>query len=1248
MSLSGTRHRIRKIEPSRPDRFDTQFWPVLIALCMTGAIAGGAACSLLRGPWMWASLIILPITLATAITALHRLHDGVVRRSLQFAVLVSAAVHLLLLAFFGVINIFSSNRMVEKPTAEKPRPERVLLVSQRDPQPVWRELNRRETADPKLEPEREPTRIEQREPQPIEVEQPKPTDNPQANRRDQSATSVPHFDQSLSQLRRSTGEEKLQSLAPTEIAASAPTAKPSPTAAQPSETSANRSAAESTLTQTTTVEATSPSESSAASNERREIAQSKPTSATSEPTTARLRNRQTDVPIASVEEAVAMPTPTRVAEPSPAARERTAATARSERPARELQPSATDLPQPQLSERTETALANRRETQPSPPTLTQEDAPRSEPRRSNTLSEKVASLNSAEAPSTISTPTTGTTAQPQAANTSMTRSNTDSALASVSKNLQSGEMTLTGIAANASDSAARRRSESKADVPATLTAQQSSTQRRSTAQDRNPESAWQVNTELTAKLGGARKATERTSESSAASADSASSDDRSLLAAEVGSSEIDTGPTKLVAERAAERSGGGGARSLGSLDSQPESHSRSESTARSSSLMANNVDPTQSLRASPSQSSQNSTTQPEATAITSTREGGSQRQTGQPHLATESGAVSDFETSNAAEQLASSQRRESGNQNSNSEMEPSEDEENRRGNARSSLSRAPETSSAIQLAGTEGESNQTSGRPAASDAELASSSSRKSSRGIDGAAAEMETSSGQPNVAAASRRRSDARTPSDSSVAENGSGQSSERRQTNSPGLTDNVTVELAGEPTAHRGSEQGRAAAADVASDRDGRASMLDVVAEEGPAGLGSQPDEALGINTRPATRNSQNLQLNADSRFNRSDSSSMPATVTDAVLAKEAFESRGDGTSSAQPSTEAAIELGLEFLARYQKSDGSWSLESFDTSHPQHAAQLQSDSAATGLAVLAFQGAGFNHREFKYAVQLNRAISWLIEHQAPDGGLYVDSDARSNLSCHMYSHAIATLALTEAYGMTQDPALREPCRKALDYIVATQHKAGGWRYYADPARRETDTSVTGWMMMAMQSGRLVDLQVSEKTWKGIDSWLEVAHDPTSESLHRYNPYAENEGTAIRATGRVVSHPMTAVGLLMRLYTGWNRTDQRMLAGADYLLSQLPGDRTNTQRDTYYWYYATQVLRHVGGERWDRWNGQLHPLLINSQIQSGDMAGSWHPYEPIPDRWGGAGGRLYVTTMNLLSLEVNHRLLPLYEKTTR
>ena len=91
----------------------------------------------------------------------------------------------------------------------------------------------------------------------------------------------------------------------------------------------------------------------------------------------------------------------------------------------------------------------------------------------------------------------------------------------------------------------------------------------------------------------------------------------------------------------------------------------------------------------------------------------------------------------------------------------------------------------------------------------------------------------------------------------------------------------------------------------------------------------------------------------------------------------------------------------------------------------QLESDTAATGLAILAFQGAGFNHREFQYASQIDRAIQWLLDNQSENGGLYVPSNTKSNNACRLYSHGIATLALTEAYGMTQDDRLKFPPKK-------------------------------------------------------------------------------------------------------------------------------------------------------------------------------------------------------------------------------
>ncbi len=123
----------------------------------------------------------------------------------------------------------------------------------------------------------------------------------------------------------------------------------------------------------------------------------------------------------------------------------------------------------------------------------------------------------------------------------------------------------------------------------------------------------------------------------------------------------------------------------------------------------------------------------------------------------------------------------------------------------------------------------------------------------------------------------------------------------------------------------------------------------------------------------------------------------------------------------------------------------------------------------------------------------------------------------------------------------------------------------------------------------------------------------------------------------------MTSVGLLMRLYRGWRRDREEMIAGADYLLEHLPEMETN-RRDAYYWYYGTQLMYHMGGEYWERWNAELRPMLLETQESQDPFSGSWSARNPVPDRWGAHAGRLYVTTLNLLSLEVYYRHLPIHE----
>ncbi len=407
-------------------------------------------------------------------------------------------------------------------------------------------------------------------------------------------------------------------------------------------------------------------------------------------------------------------------------------------------------------------------------------------------------------------------------------------------------------------------------------------------------------------------------------------------------------------------------------------------------------------------------------------------------------------------------------------------------------------------------------------------------------------------------------------------------------------------------------------------------------------------GLPSRRASRESELLQPR-ETRFRRRRASGPPAPRTSTVIASEPYRRRSErllnGPQDSDQEgllTEQAIELGLAFLARNQSPDGRWSLRSVDPS-----AVLSSDTAATGLALLAFQGAGYSHREHQYAGVVKAAINYLTRHQRPDGDLFVPLDDQSNRSVWLYSHGIAALALTEAYGMTLDPELQDSAQRSIDFIAATQDLTnGGWRYTPGIS---SDTSVTGWMLMALKSAQLAELEVDQATIRRARRWFDSAQGSVeAPHLYRYNPFAPD--TPSQRHGRVPSRTMTAVGLLMRLYDGWHRRETAMVQGAAFLRDNLPalGTSDDPQRDTYYWYYGTQVMFHMRGEYWQTWQDALRPLLVDTQIKDGQLAGSWEPKGPIPDRWAEHAGRLYVTTLNLLSLEVKYRYLPLYEETGR
>src|SRR6185295_15657099 len=188
------------------------------------------------------------------------------------------------------------------------------------------------------------------------------------------------------------------------------------------------------------------------------------------------------------------------------------------------------------------------------------------------------------------------------------------------------------------------------------------------------------------------------------------------------------------------------------------------------------------------------------------------------------------------------------------------------------------------------------------------------------------------------------------------------------------------------------------------------------------------------------------------------------------------------------------LVWLARHQNPDGGWSASGFafccDRGSCSGAGDPAFDTGVTGLSLLAFLGAGYSQlskdqlidkqdlrRELHPGAVVKKGLQWLLARQDAEGCIGPPGPR------FLYNHAIATLALCEAYGMTAAQPLHEPAQKAVDFLVAAQNPGAGWRYGVRGG--ESDTSVTAWAVMALKSAELSGLTFPQSAYEGAVSWL-------------------------------------------------------------------------------------------------------------------------------------------------------------------
>ncbi len=358
-------------------------------------------------------------------------------------------------------------------------------------------------------------------------------------------------------------------------------------------------------------------------------------------------------------------------------------------------------------------------------------------------------------------------------------------------------------------------------------------------------------------------------------------------------------------------------------------------------------------------------------------------------------------------------------------------------------------------------------------------------------------------------------------------------------------------------------------------------------------------------------------------------------------AFKGRGGkkglGKNGGDKITEIRVARALEWLDQHQDKDrGCWDSDDFQACCRKNTCSGRGgdgyDPGQTGLALLAFLGAGNTHQNGRYKDTVQRGVRYLISVQDAAGCFGPQSGE------YMYNHAIAALAMAEAYGMTKSPLLNTAAQRGIDFLVRAQNPGLGWRYQS--ASGENDTSVTGWAVMALKSARVAELAVPVAAFAGARNWL----DSVTDDQYYRTGYLQrgDRGSRLRDSARkfAAAESCTAISVMCRIFMGDERGDALLAGQGDILSQNLPTWDTNggpdgtSRLDYYYWYYGTLAMFQLGGDHWKSWNQAMKNALVKHQREDGDEAGSWDPI----DAWGPAGGRVYATAINVLSLEIYYR----------
>jgi len=364
--------------------------------------------------------------------------------------------------------------------------------------------------------------------------------------------------------------------------------------------------------------------------------------------------------------------------------------------------------------------------------------------------------------------------------------------------------------------------------------------------------------------------------------------------------------------------------------------------------------------------------------------------------------------------------------------------------------------------------------------------------------------------------------------------------------------------------------------------------------------------------------------------------------------FGRRGSGGRFASKVTQNAVGRGLEWLRRHQCADGGWGTTDYADQCTNANTKCKRGTGTgdngtckpglTGLAAMCFLGAGYTHKAGKYKEVVRKGLDYILSKQNANGSF---SSFTGSGNAYAYSSGFCALALAEAYGMTRDPKLKQPLKKSIDYVINAQNPGAAWRYRARGG--SNDTSVSAAFIMALKDAKMCGIKADyKKAFDGVKNWF------------ARNNHGQHKGLGGYGAGKRMAcpHSMTAVVMLSNQFMGMKRTDPAMKESAEYLSAagatwRLTG-RIPEDQHSYYVYYGTLAMFQYGGDKWKKWDKEMKEKVLQAQIKGGCADGSWvcANGREVPgfNTWvDGIGGKVFTTSLGILTLEVYYRYSPLF-----